>query len=194
MKTEESGIPSIGIPSIGIDYSIRALRTKHFAYNEDAIASQTLSHAPLLNEHLQHLQVQGNVRHLLTSLSVFSVILDFTLQEPIESSKPIVTMVVEVQYNVHLFRQQPDGSRKQLNESDAESEVLPTEFVRMLVAASYSATRGILWSKLGGTPLQAYLLPMIDPQTLIPTPDTQTTPKSQQSKQQRKAIKKASST
>jgi hypothetical protein len=185
MKTQTDDIP------ISIDYSIRALFVKQFVYDEDAISSQTLSRIPLSAENLQHLQVQGNVKHLLTSPSIFSVTLDFALQEPTNTSKPIIKMVLEVQYNVNLFKQQSDGSRTQINESDAESRILPIEFVRMLVGASYSTTRGVLWSKIGGTPLQAYLLPMIDPQILIPNPQQQTKSGSQQSKQKRKTTKKA---
>ncbi len=160
MKTENYEPPV----NINIDYSIRSLTVKRFAYNENAIDAQTLRPAILSTEDLQHLQIQGNIKHKFAAPNIFSVIFDFTLAEPTNSTEPIVTTLIEAQYNVKLFTQQPDGSRTYLDESESS---LPIEFVRMLASASYSATRGVLWSKLGGTPLQSYLLPMIDPQLLI---------------------------
>jgi hypothetical protein len=60
----------------------------------------------------------------------------------------------------------------------------------MLTSASYSAIRGILWSKLGGTPLQSYLLPMIDPQLLISASQVQGEASPEKSKPKRKIEKK----
>ncbi len=147
--------------SIDINYSIKKLSVKRFSYNETVISSRLLSDS----NSTEDCQVQGNIRHTFTSATSLSIFLEFLISEKTSADMPIVEMALEAVYNVEQFTQNPEGERILL--TGEEALIFPKEFIAMLVGASYSAARGILWTKLAATPLHSYLLPMVDSSALV---------------------------
>jgi hypothetical protein len=70
-------------------------------------------------------------------------------------------MTFETVFSIQQYIREQDASHTTLN--DSEANTLPIDFIAMLVGTSYSTARGILWTRLATTPLQSFILPMIDP-------------------------------
>lgn len=147
--------------SVNIDYSIKKLSVRRFSYNEAAISSHLLADS----KNVENCQVQGSIQHKLTSATSLTISLELSISEKTNGDAPIVEMLLETVYNVQQFIQNSEGERVLL--VGKEALTFPKEFITMLVGASYSAARGILWTKLAATPLHLYLLPMVNPSALL---------------------------
>lgn len=51
--------------------------------------------------------------------------------------------------------------------SEQAKPQLPPQLVLLLTSVAYSTARGILWTRLAGTPLEGITLPLIDPRQLL---------------------------
>ena len=97
------------------------------------------------------------------------------------AGKPTRSIGISGNFEVHFFFEVENLSDLLLSIEEQPEPVVHPQLALMLTGIAYSTLRGILWTRLSGTPLEGISLPIIEPRSLFQSPP-KTTPLTKRSR------------
>jgi len=86
------------------------------------------------------------------------------------AGQPVHPIGVSGNFEFHLFFEVENLPDLLLTSEEQPGPVMPPQLALMLTGIAYSTLRGILWTRLSGTPLEGISLPIIEPRSLLQSP------------------------